>query len=304
MSTNVCRQENAGSALLLVIWAVFLLLVAGMGASFMVLNSLENSTEDTRVQEALVLAESALALAFHPDIRKADPLLSRSVGEQGWEVEIFSEASRIPLNAVLMREDRVLLERLFALWGVPKSESDRVIDCLLDWVDEDDLPRLQGAERDEYVREGRTIMPRNRRFTSPEQIPHVLNIEIIDGYQPNWMEAFSIYHTGGIDVRDASAELIAAATDLPLEAVQRFVRQREEGDWLFETSQQEGVDPIQLLARYVGRLDLNTEYLASNSGLRRAMIRAWSGSVEVRLEAVKELGSDRFYYYNQTWDLQ
>ena len=68
-----------------------------------------------------------------------------------YEVRITGEGGRLNLNWLLAGENPVRLEMLrkyLEIKGVDLNERDHMIDCLLDWVDPDNLVRLNGAENE------------------------------------------------------------------------------------------------------------------------------------------------------------
>lgn len=62
------------------------------------------------------------------------------------KVTVSDESAKIPLN----EESSFLLKLLFAEMGLSLSDSDMLVDTLMDWTDADDLSRLHGAEQDYY----------------------------------------------------------------------------------------------------------------------------------------------------------
>lgn len=80
--------------------------------------------------------------------------LSRELGEGSITVHIKPENARINLDSIISANDR---EQTFELWapifetaGVPYDQRDTLIDCLIDWVDQDELTHLNGVESEYY----------------------------------------------------------------------------------------------------------------------------------------------------------
>lgn len=80
--------------------------------------------------------------------------LNRELGEGQVAVIIKPENARINLNSVIDPNDR---QRTFELWepifetaGVSFEQRDALVDCLMDWVDQDELTHLSGVESDYY----------------------------------------------------------------------------------------------------------------------------------------------------------
>ena len=71
------------------------------------------------------------------------------------------------------------LTRLFSSWGIPAERHPAMIDGLKDFIDDDDLKLLNGAERSDYLRRG-VAPPPNDFLRSREQVQDVLT------WQPLW----------------------------------------------------------------------------------------------------------------------
>jgi general secretion pathway protein K len=177
------------------------------------------------------LAESGIALALHPSVKRYDPLLKHEVAEgESFEVTIESEDSRININRLLAKEDTELLRRLFTHWDLTQRQIDTIVDCLLDWNDADDLPRLNGAELDEYLAAGRHRGPANGPFRTLEELQEVLNLEPLHDANPDWIDSFSIYSGGKINLNDASIDLIQVICGVTVSRAESFVRLRNGPD--------------------------------------------------------------------------
>jgi len=91
-------------------------------------------------------------------------------------VRATAGGSVININAV----DAPTLQRLFALLHIPPSQSDSLIDALMDWRDPDEDVRRFGAEREWYDHAGRPA-PRNAAFMSPDELRNVRGFENFAG---------------------------------------------------------------------------------------------------------------------------
>ena len=114
-------------------------------------------------------------------------------------VSITDEAGKVDLNAA---SDR-LLQALLVGVGASKGLADAIID----YRDDDNSKRPQGAERDEYSAAGRPG-PKNSPFSAVEEIEQVLGIdaELAARLRPH----ITIYPgQPGIDTGSASRELLA-----------------------------------------------------------------------------------------------
>ena len=54
--------------------------------------------------------------------------------------------------------------------------ADGLTQAILDWRDDDDLPRVNGGEREEYIEAGAAVLPGNRQFSTIDELRHVLGM--------------------------------------------------------------------------------------------------------------------------------
>jgi general secretion pathway protein K len=64
--------------------------------------------------------------------------------------------------------------------------ADKLTQAILDWRDQDDLPRVNGAEREEYEKAGAAVLPANRPFAEISELRNVLGMtnEIYEKMRP------------------------------------------------------------------------------------------------------------------------
>lgn len=87
------------------------------------------------------------------------------------QVAISDEQGKIDLN----KANPLLLEGLFLAAGVSQDEALALADAVQDWRDTDELRRLQGAEREEYLAAG-LPGPANRPFERLDELLEVLGM--------------------------------------------------------------------------------------------------------------------------------
>lgn len=223
------RTHNRGVALLLVLWAMIILSLAVVGVIRLVRTSLEETTAREKEFEARLLAESGVALASHPMILANDPLLVRGGDPQSsLRVTLRSEGARLHINVLLGRDDgRPVLIALFVRWGLGVEEAHAVADSLADWVDADDLSRLNGAERRWYVDHGSGVIPRDAAFQSVDEMALVRGMDVVGRKKNDWRDAFTIWGDGTLDLNEAPADLVQAATGVTREQAETLVRRRD-----------------------------------------------------------------------------
>jgi type II secretory pathway component PulK len=105
--------------------------------------------------------------------------------------------------------------------------ADRLTQAIIDWRDQDELPRLNGAEREEYEDAGAPVLPANRPFAEVNELRHVLGMttEIFDKMEPY----LTTVSSGRINVNAAPEPVLAALPGFTPTAVAAVVRNRESG---------------------------------------------------------------------------
>ena len=134
-----------------------------------------------------------------------------------FEARIVSEGGRFNINALVLQEDKALLRSIFTEWGLEFDAAQAVADALGDWVDADDNAALNGAEEEQYEALGRINQPFNRYFYDISEVSLVLGMDLVEAVRPDWRNWFTVWSSGGLDLNEASAELIAAAAECEIE---------------------------------------------------------------------------------------
>jgi type II secretory pathway component PulK len=136
---------------------------------------------------------------------------------EGFQARVISEGARFNINAILIQDDKALLRSIFTQWGMELDAAQEVADALGDWVDADDNVALNGAEKDEYEKMGRINQPFNRPFYDINEVRLVRGMDLVEALRPDWRDWFTVWSGGPLDLNEATAELIAAAAECPLE---------------------------------------------------------------------------------------
>ncbi|AKJ63999.1 general secretion pathway protein GspK [Kiritimatiella glycovorans] len=168
-------EQDRGSALIVALWVVLLLSTLVSTFAFEMHVEARIASLQRKRFKARALAEAGIAYAralldrdrtafadqFDPadEFSVAAQLVSRGVpvrrhlhplGAGRFEIDIIPENARRNVHQLSVDEWKELLAR----GGVPSTLWDSLIDCFLDWIDENDLHRLNGAESDDpYYRE-------------------------------------------------------------------------------------------------------------------------------------------------------
>jgi general secretion pathway protein K len=166
-------------------------------------------------------------------------------------------------------------------------QAQTLADSITDWIDPNDRPRPQGAERDYYMTLGRPDFPYNRPFDNLDDLLLVRGFEEVDRLHPDWRRAFTLFGDGTIDVHMAPAEMLAALFDVTSSEVGRFISTRLGPDGLVDTID----DPVfTSLAQVRSLLDVPQEnykavsdLLALAHPIKRTECLARAGNLERRL---------------------
>jgi hypothetical protein len=227
-------RNNAGAALMAVLWVVALLTMLVAAAALLLTQDLDAAAAKRQIFRARMIAEAALAIALNPDMKPDDPLLRRQISDdERYEVVVIGEDGLLNPNMLLQTPNgQTLMRNLLIGWGIPQRETAIIMNCLLDWTDQDDFTRINGAEKKEYRRND---IPFNRPFRSLEEMAMVRGMNLVEQAYPQWRNWFSVYASGLLDVNEARPEVIAAVTGVNIQAAQRLRNQRLGPDGLLGT---------------------------------------------------------------------
>ncbi len=218
LSPSIPARQR-GAALLAVIWLIAILALACMAALRVISFDAEIASAKIHGSRARQIAEMGVAVGSNPIVKRSDPIL-RQLNEEtgeGFEVRIVSEGGRFNINAILLQDDKALMREILSKWGLELEDAQAIADALGDWVDSDDNVALNGAEKDDYEKAGRINQPFNRPFYDLGEMRLVRGMDLVEAVRPDWRDWFTIWSGGALDVNEASAELIAAAAEIPVD---------------------------------------------------------------------------------------
>lgn len=212
-------RQRRGVALVAVLWLIAILAMACMATLRVISFDLEFANRKIHGSRAWHMAEAGIAIGANPAVDRSDPILRffNPDTNEGYEVDLVSEGARFNINAILQRDDTLLLRSLFIDWGLDLDAAQALVDALADWVDPDDETRLNGAESDWYAARGRINQPFNRPFFDISEMALVRGMGEVEALRPDWRNWFTIWSGGGLDVNEAPAELIAVAAEVSVE---------------------------------------------------------------------------------------
>jgi len=221
------RAAAKGAALMLALWALFVLSAMVISWAGEINTQLVVSGGANRILEAEALACSGAEIALHPAIKPGSPNLSGKFRDrQTFVAKITGEGGRLNINWLVVGENAARLEILrhyLEVKGVDLNERDRMIDCLLDWVDADNLVRLNGAEASDDYR------PANSLLTRVEELKRIKGWADFTE-RSDWEDEFTVNSTGPVDLVWASRNVLLALPGMNEQLVDAFIKYRSGPD--------------------------------------------------------------------------
>ncbi len=220
-------NNTDASVLLIVLWALFLLSAVVFTWAKVVQQEIKISGDENRDIEARAMAHSGLAIGLHPLVSRKTPLLDEQLAEDlGYRVTMVSEGGKLNLNWLIAGEDPRKLEILKQwLARMELSFKDREVftDSLLDYVDGDNDPHLNGIEdKDDYH-------PANRPLQSVDELTQVANAKLVTD-KPGWKDQLTIHSQGPIDLTSANENILRLVPGIGELQMQRFLKYRRGAD--------------------------------------------------------------------------
>ena len=261
------HSQPRGAALMAVLWLIAILAMACMATLRVISFDMEIASAKIHGSRARQAAEMGIAIGSNRAIKRSDPLLHRQGSEgERYDATVISEDGRFRINS-LAQNDKPLLLSIFVGWGLQPDDASKVIDALSDWIDADDNESLNGAEIKDYEAEGRINQPFNRPFYHLDEARLVRGMDQIEALRPDWRNWFSVWSSGKLDLNEASAELIAAAAEVPVEQAQiipQTVRgEDDQRDTLDDLPFSDPSAAIALLGVDPQRPDINSRFTAN-----------------------------------------
>lgn len=223
------KRLPSGSALLLVLWALFLLTAAVVAYASLVLADLERAGTANRQLEAKAMAHSGLVIvtASFQDLTAKTRTFEEELGAGlGFRARVEGEGARLPINMLVPKTQGNVRKNILATWlehhGLPQLERERLIDCMRDWIDEDDLKEFNGQEA-----EG-TYQPANKKFETVEEIARVSGAKLLLR-SPGWRDQLTIFETP-IDLSSATEEVLSVLPSANPQGIAYFLKLRRGRD--------------------------------------------------------------------------
>ena len=178
-------MRDQGSAILSVLWVVLVLSLVSFSLAAAVRTEVVSSQNSFDSERAFFMAKGAAEIVYnsyakHLPIPQDSPIRQEN-GEYIFPFEAGEARVRFDSKAGLIDVNQasdVLLASLFDSVGVDLDTRNRLVDSILDWRDEDDIPHLYGAEVSDYPQNtaDRPTLPRNAKFQNIDELLLVKNM--------------------------------------------------------------------------------------------------------------------------------
>ncbi len=218
-----------GIALVLVLWVLLLLtIITGSFALTARMDRLEANNLLSGTQ-ARLSAEAAINLAV---LALRDPqnetrmladgrIYRQDIDGVAVEVSAIDERGKLDINST----DELTLVNLFTGNGMELTAAQYLAAAVMDWRDEDDLERVNGAEADAYAAAGLKVGPANRPFMMTEELLQVIGMSY-DLYR-KLEPGITVFSRGAApDPAFAPVEALMALPDITHDEAVNFVNQR------------------------------------------------------------------------------
>jgi len=217
-------SKSRGAALLLSLWALFLLAALVMSWALNIDSRLNISGTENRILEAQAMAASGAEVAITPTINPNSPNLQGKFGpRQSYSARITGEGGRLNINWLVAGENPArieILRRYLEAKGIDLNERDHMMDCLLDWVDPNvGTHRLNGASDSEDYHPAHTLL------TRIDELKKVKGWEEFTSV-PGWDDELTVNSSCPVDLAWAPRDVLRALPGFTDAMVDRFLQLR------------------------------------------------------------------------------
>lgn len=221
------RREK-GVALLGVLWALLLLGMLGMSFAFAMRTEAQAARNGLDGARAYYQARTGIhrAIALLSSSPLDNVLKSPIAGEEedtSYDVEIAAEGGKIDLNLVTEEVLKEVLRR----GGLSAEEAESLGDSILDWRDDDDMPRANGAEFPYYGSLPEPLKPRNGKLLAVDELLSVKGVTP-DLYRRFLSKVFTVNGSPTVDINEAPVEVLRVLPGFTPEAAEALVAFRRE----------------------------------------------------------------------------
>ena len=175
------KYRSQGIALVTVLWVIVLLALLATAISTSSRSTGQLTSNIRYASQGKYAAEAGVQWAYWGLLAPADQvswLADGSIHEMFLadmlvQVAVVDENGKIDLN--MATEE--MLRALLVAAEVDEERIDSLVDAILDWRDDDDLVRLNGAEDDDYLQAGLAWGARDGPFQSIYELKQVMGMD-------------------------------------------------------------------------------------------------------------------------------
>ena len=262
MKTGSAKSKpDQGAALLLALWALFLLSAMIIAWALSINSRLTSSSNANRVVEAEAMASSGADIALNPAIKPdSKNLHMKFAGGAKFDVQMTGECGRLNLNFLTQGEDPTklaILRQYLSVKGIELNDLDSMMDALLDWVSPNKgLHHLNAPpENDDY-------RPPHTPLTSVDELKKIFGWGEFTS-KPGWDKDFTMVgNCAAIDLAWASRDVLRALPGMGEDSVDRFLQLRQGADGIDGTEddfQFTATNPPQVPQEAIAALGLNPQ---------------------------------------------
>jgi Type II secretion system (T2SS), protein K len=222
------QKNKSGAAIMLALWALFLLSALVISWALDINSRLALSGEGTRMLQAEAVACSGAEVALNPVVKPRSSSLNGQLNNGAiYKARLTGEGGRLNLNWLVQGEDPTRLEILRQYLqnkGIDLNERDTMVDSLLDWVE----PNV-GVHHMNAPAESDKYQPPHALLTRIDELKKVAGWADFTA-TPGWDDDFTLNSSGPIDLAWASRDVLLALPGLTNDMVDRFLQQRQGPD--------------------------------------------------------------------------
>lgn len=201
------KATQSGIALIAVLWVTAFLTIIASTVAFQSRSSLQMTKNRIDTLEVKQAAEGAILLTVADLINAPENFGALTHGGVGRfmvadvevEIRLYDESGKIDLNTA----PAPILQALLIELGVDESTSVSIANAILDWRDQDDLVRVNGAEDAQYFAAGLSY------GTKDEDFQRIEELSLVYGVSPQLYVALGPYVT--VYTQDFGVNLTVAA---------------------------------------------------------------------------------------------
>ncbi len=242
------------------------------------------------------MAHSGYAVASHPNVNRFSSLLrAEPLPGMGYDVSVERESGRLNIKWAFQQPKAAHSNRreFFKNWlqtviGIEDLfVRDRLVDCLEDYVDVDNIPGLNGRE------DSPTYHPANRMIQDLDELKRIPGLEPLISY-PGWKELLTLDSKGPLDLMEMPEEVLRLLPGFGESQVQSWLRIRVGPDQILHTEDDatKYANPSEVrVALGLGGVQQPWETLVTvNEPTDRIICRGYSGKVVRQLQVVVRKG--------------